>query len=430
MVNVYRTAIVTALAALAVAACSGNGSVASNNSGSSQDVTSKDVTTDTANTSSQSDKNLVSESGGVISQSQLTDTLDTITTGSGDVLVNLGEVVSALGDGLPLGTSSLEVDNSYVSTTLQGATKATTQLGTTVVSTGDAIAQLDALPVFVQLNNKTGLLTYTGETVSDLGGTVENVGQWLEYHTSEQGGLYGLTEGVSVMTAPILVQVGDMIDLKGHALVIVDKPQDLKSALPSLVYLSSTSLKQGTTALLMNANGTVENLGTVFVGEHGVTALLFNELNRDDTTLAAVKDQLSDKLSTSQLNDLNDLDLGSGGGLYTDVQGNLTLVTQRLGDVLSLDAGVIGSLDLNQSLLNLDSVSTSSTPLKSLLTSSAQSLTTIVGSLTGSTVNTLSLTKISDDVFTDSSVVASDSSEKTNLLNYLNTQVLSPLLGN
>lgn len=64
MVNVYRTAIVTALAALAVAACSGNGSVASNNSGSSQDVTSKDVTTDTANTSSQSDKNLVSESGG------------------------------------------------------------------------------------------------------------------------------------------------------------------------------------------------------------------------------------------------------------------------------------------------------------------------------------------------------------------------------
>ncbi|MBY8314423.1 collagen-like triple helix repeat-containing protein [Vibrio fluvialis] len=427
MVNVYRTAIVTALAALAVAACSGNGSVASDNSGSSQDVTSKDVTTDTANTSSQSDKNIVSESGGVISQSQLTDTLDTITTGSGDVLVNLGEVVSALGDGLPLGTSSLEVDNSYVSTTLQGATKATTQLGTTVVSTGDAIAQLDALPVFVQLNNKTGLLTYTGETVSDLGGTVENVGQWLEHHTSEQGGLYGLTEGVSVMTAPILVQVGDMIDLKGHALVIVDKPQDLKSALPSLVYLSSTSLKQGTTALLMNANGTVENLGTVFVGEHGVTALLFNELNRDDTTLAAVKDQLSDNLSTSQL---NDLDLGSGGGLYTDVQGNLTLVTQRLGDVLSLDAGLIGSLDLNQSLLNLDSVSTSSTPLKSLLTSSAQSLTTIVGSLTGSTVNTLSLTKISDDVFTDSSVVASDSSEKTNLLNYLNTQVLSPLLGN
>lgn len=427
MVNVYRTAIVTALAALAVAACSGNGSVASNNSGSSQDVTSKDVTTDTANTSSQSDKNIVSESGGVISQSQLTDTLDTITTGSGDVLVNLGEVVSALGDGLPLGTSSLEVDNSYVSTTLQGATKATTQLGTTVVSTGDAIAKLDALPVFVQLNNKTGLLTYTGETVSDLGGTVENVGQWLEYHTSEQGGLYGLTEGVSVMTAPILVQVGDMIDLKGHALVIVDKPQDLKSALPSLVYLSSTSLKQGTTALLMNANGTVENLGTVFVGEHGVTALLFNELSRDDTTLAAVKDQLSDKLSTSQLNDLNDLDLGS---VYTDVQGNLTLVTQRLGDVLSLDAGLIGSLDLNQSLLNLDSVSTSSTPLKSLLTSSAQSLTTIVGSLTGSTVNTLSLTKISDDVFTDSSVAASDSSEKTNLLNYLNTQVLSPLLGN
>ncbi|MCG6418187.1 hypothetical protein K6U51_09095, partial [Vibrio fluvialis] len=141
------------------------------------------------------------------------------------------------------------------------------------------------------------------------------------------------------------------------------------------------------------------------------TALFFNELNRDDTTLAAVKDQLSDKLSTSQLNDLNSLDLGSGGGLYTDVQGNLTLVTQRLGDVLSLDAGVIGSLDLNQSLLNLDSVSTSSTPLKSLLTSSAQSLTTIVGSLTGSTVNTLSLTKISDDVFTDSSVVASDSSE-------------------
>lgn len=428
MVSLHRNVAITALLALLVSACSGNGRVASGQSGGTDDITNGEVTTDsTTSTSTQNDKNIVSETGGVISQSQLANTLDTITTGSGDVLVNLGEVVSALGDGLPLGIDSLEVDNSYVSTTLQGAAKATTRVGTTVVSAGDAVSQLDALPVFVQLNNQTGLLTFTGDTVSDLGGTVENVGQWLEYHTSEQGGLYGLTEGVSVMTAPILVQVGDLIDLKGHALVIVEKPQDLKTVVPSLVYLSSTSLKQGTTALLMDGKGTVANLGTVFVGEHGVTALLFNELSRDDTSLAALKEPLSDKLGGNLLNGAQSLDLGQGNGLYTDARGNLTLVSQRLGDVLSVEGGLLGSLQLNQSQLNLEGSDTIATPLRDLLSSTAQSLTTLVGSLTGSTVSVLSPNPVSDNLMASADSPDAGTGAVSHLLNHLNTQVLASL---
>lgn len=402
-------------------ACSGTGSVASNDSEGSSSVTSEDVV------STQSAKNVVSETGGAISQSELTETLDTITTGSGEVLVNLGEVVTALGEGLPLTARSLDVNQDYLSTTAQGASSATTQLGTTVVSAGDTIANLDALPVFVQLNNQTGVLTFTGETVSDLGGKVENVGQWLAFHTSDQGGIYGLTESVSVMTAPILVQAGDMIDLKGHALILVNDLGEMQTAVPSLVYLSSTSLKQGTTALLMNADGTVNNLGTVFVGEHGMTALLFNELSQQDGSLSALKEQLQDTLNGEQLAGVGDLDLG--GGLYTDVQGNLTVVTQSLGDVLSLDTGLLASLELDSTLLNLSDLDATSMPLKDLLGSTAQSLTTLVGSLTGMTVETVSLSSVSGSLLADDTLSVSNSTETSQLLNYLSANVLTPVLG-
>lgn len=423
MTVLNRNSIFSLLSLLAMTACSGSGSGSMASGGSGQEVTEDDVAVSTQS------RNIVSETGSSVSQSELSTTLDTLTTGSGEVLVNLGEVVTALGDGLPLGTTSLEVDDAYVTNTLQGAANATEKLGTTVVSAGDAVAQLDALPVFVQLNERTGLLTYTGMTVSDLGGTVENVGGWLQYQTSEEGSLYGLSEHLGAMTAPILVQAGDMIDLKGNALILFNDVGDIKTTLPNFVYVSASTLTKGTVALLMDTRGTVEDVGRLFVGENGLTALLTSELQRDDTLLASLKTGLEERLNANPLSDLGDNNLLAGTGLFADADGNLTLVSQQLGDILNLETGLVGSLDLSSTLLNFNQLDGSSTPLASLLGSTAQSLQDVIGGLTGSSLSSLSFTNVTDNITGDDQQALSDVSEKKGLLTHITTNVLKPILG-
>lgn len=316
MTILYRNFLVSLASLLMITACSGSGSgtVASGSSG--PETTEEDVVSPQP-VSPQSDKNLLSETGTNVSQSELSNSLDSLTTGSGEVLVNLGEVVTALGDGLPLGSTALQIDDAYVSRTLQGTANATEKLGTTVVTAGDTVAQLDALPVFVQLNDRTGLLTYTGMTVSDLGGKVENIGGWLQYQTSEEGNLYGLSEQLGTMTAPILVQADGMIDLKGNALVIFNEVQDVKTTLPNFVYLSTSTLTKGTTALLMDTQGMVEDTGQLFVGEKGLTALLTNELQQDETLLLNLESALANRLDTDPLSGLNDNNLLSETALLS-----------------------------------------------------------------------------------------------------------------
>ncbi|WP_237668611.1 collagen-like triple helix repeat-containing protein [Vibrio toranzoniae] len=370
----------------------------------------------------------MSETGTNVSQSELSNSLDSLTTGSGEVLVNLGEVVTALGDGLPLGSTALKIDDAYVSRTLQGTANATEKLGTTVVTAGDTVAQLDALPVFVQLNDRTGLLTYTGMTVSDLGGKVENIGGWLQYQTSEEGNLYGLSEQLGTMTAPILVQADGMIDLKGNALVIFNDVQDVKTTLPNFVYLSTSTLTKGTTALLMDTQGMVEDTGQLFVGEKGLTALLTNELQQDETLLLNLESALANRLDTDPLSGLNDNNLLSETALLSSVDGNLILVSQNLGDVLNLETGLVNSLDLSTTLLNFNQLDDASTPLSSLLGSTAKSLQDVVGGLKGNSLDVLSL-DITDSLAGEDKLGLSSSSEDKGTLTHLTTNTLKPILG-
>ncbi|MFD2017341.1 collagen-like triple helix repeat-containing protein [Vibrio olivae] len=179
--------------------------------------------------------NLITDAGDLVSQGDLPNVLDSITSGSGEVLVNLGDAVSTLGESIELDPQ--EMDENYLSNIVEGAAQTTTKLGTTVDSLGDTVAQLDVLPVFVQLNNKTGVLTYAGGTVSELGGVVENLGGYLEYHTSnEEGALYGVSHGLSAITAPIVVQLGNTLDLKGNALILFEDKEDAVQTLPQFVF--------------------------------------------------------------------------------------------------------------------------------------------------------------------------------------------------
>ncbi|MEH0665881.1 collagen-like triple helix repeat-containing protein [Vibrio scophthalmi] len=383
MLCLQRQSWVALVIAGMLSACSGSGSITADNPEEPEDLVSipnQDGKGDSGdgNTAPQASKNFISQTGRAISQSELVDTLDTITTGSGEVLVSLGDVVSTLGDGLPLGSNSLQFDESYASELVKNSTRATTLSGTTVVKAGEAIEKFDAMPVFVQVNDKTGVFTYTGNSVSDLGGSVEHIGQWLEYHASEQGGLYESTATLSIITAPILVQVGDMLDIKGNGLVIYKHLVNHGRTLPSALYISATHLKQGSRALLVNHDGSVDNLGRIFIGENGMNALLFNEIEHSETWLKAHSsnaiDDISDTLSSSGVK-LN-------GGIYADLGGYVSFVTPSLSDAISINASSIVNARLDAYDLSTPSDKVSS--LNNALSSNATNVSSVIGSLSSS----------------------------------------------
>ncbi|MEX7539344.1 hypothetical protein SGI37_20220, partial [Providencia rettgeri] len=90
---------------------------------------------------------------------------------------------------------------------------------------------------------------------------------------------------------------------------------------------------------------------------------------------------LANRLDTDPLSGLNDNNLLSETALLSSVDGNLILVSQNLGDVLNLETGLVNSLDLSTTLLNFNQLDDASTPLSSLLGSTAQSLQDVVGGL-------------------------------------------------
>lgn len=433
MKHITYSTIISLFVIFFLSACSGSGSTSSNEGSSSSPENTPPSTGSTGSggggSSSDPDgfKNVVSALGGTVSQSPLTTTLDSITTGSGQVLTNIGQVVTSLGDGLPLEDGQLTVDDSYVTTALQGASKASTGLGTTVVSAGSAVSSIDALPLFVQLENETGVLSFTGGSISNLGGSVESVGEWLEFQFSKDGGLYGTSEAVSVITAPLLVQTGDLIGIAGRAAVLIEDLGGNGQTLPEAVYVSASELKQGTVALLLNADGTVNNLGTVFVGEGGLTALVLDEASNNIESLSASTTLLLDNIVGKELTS-SDLEL------ITDATfDSVTLVTNTLSDTLTLDGGLLSLtnpdfgllslstdtsaelLEILEVTLDLDAdVVTSITSITDSLNDSA--LTETIDSITTTTDSVLDSPSLSDVIGSDSSGTGDLVDSSTNLI--------------
>lgn len=406
--------------------CAGTSTIASNNT-EGEDVSEPN---DDDQVGTQASKNIITESGAVISQSQLTENLDSITTGSGEILVNLGAVVSTLGEGVPIVNQQLALDETYLTTTLQGVSEASTGVGTTVVSAGSAIQQLDALPIFVQLNNHTGLLTYTGETVSSLGGEVESLGEWLTLHTSESGGLYGLSEHLSAMTAPVVIQANDMIDLKGNALILFEDLGSAKTQLPKFVYVSGDALGAGTKALLMDTQGVAQDLGTVFVGENGITALLLEQSGKDRLSELGLDTGIFDQVNVDELSPWAEGTPNITVEVEALLEGDVAIVAQSLGDMLNfgpkLDDVVNGtsiidreSLGLPESLISIDK----------LLNEKSQRLSDLVDRVSSVTQNKLlEDVKIAEMIPNNTLSVISEAENKGALLNSLKSKRIKPLL--
>lgn len=291
----------------------------------------------------QSSGSAVTGLGDAVSHSPLTDYANSLTTGSGEVLVNLGAVVAETGNTLTHGLATY--DDSMINDTGAGVSKVTTQVGSTVVATGDTIAQLDALPVFVQLNDKTGVLSYSGRTVSELGGKLEQVGDTLEFHFSdENGGLYGLSSTLSATTAPILKEVDGLLDLKGNALILFENKADIKPALGQLVYVTGSSLKEGTQALLSDKQGMVRGVGEVLVGSNGLTAVL-------------VGDRLSNnEVLTSLQSTLGGLNASDGDQILVDTKGKLQGVIANVGEKKAIVTSNVSSLIASVTQPNSDNV--------------------------------------------------------------------------
>lgn len=291
----------------------------------------------------QSSGETVTGLGDAVSHSPLTDYANSLTTGSGEVLVNLGAVVSGTGNTLTNGLATF--DDSMINDTGAGVSKVTSQVGSTIVSTGDAVAQLDALPVFVQLNDKTGVLTYTGRKVSELGGKVEQVGDTLEFHFSdEDGGLYSLSSTLSATTAPILTEVDGMLDLKGNALILFENKADIKPAIGQLVYVTGSSLKEGTQALLSDRRGMVQGIGEVLVGSNGLTAVLMGEHLSNNEVL------------TSLQSTLGGLSPSDGDQILVDTKGKLQGVIANVGDKKAVVTSNLSSLIASVTQPNSDNV--------------------------------------------------------------------------
>ncbi len=422
---------------LLLTGCSGSGMVAGSSSGGSGSPSTSSQSGSTDETT-----NIVTDSGDMISQGDLPDMLNSITSGSGEVLVNLGDAVSTLGNGLIFDADLL--DENYLSNAVEAVAQTTTKLGTTVVSAGDAVAQLDVLPVFVQLNDGTGLLTYAGGTVAELGGVVENVGGWLEYHTSDaNGALYGLTHQLSAMTLPIVVQTADMLDVKGKALVLFADAEDMKHSLPQFLFLTKSELIEGTRALLVDQKGWVANLGTLFVGDHGLLAMLFDGVGSEASLLRSLDGKLDSGLisglTSQQSAFLNLLNVDASLGVFAEISGSLALVTQNLSALLDVNADVDGQLSINR-LLGEHAVVTHTlastlggvTYATSSLVSEVLGTTTgVVGGVTTKVLDTSRL-HVMHTENTNSSLSQLLSSESTEqhsgLLESLNSNLLSPLL--
>ncbi len=412
--------------------CSGSGMVAGSASTNGSTSTQDDLSSQSGDTDETT--NIVTDSGNMISQGSLPETLNSITSGSGDILVNLGEAVSTLGDALVF--NSVDIDENYLSNLVEGVAQTTTKLGTTVDSVGTTVAQLDVLPVFVQLNNGTGILTYAGGTVSELGGVVENVGGWLEYHTGdESGALYGLTHTLSAMTVPIVVQTADMLNVKGNALVLFEDATELKQSLPQFLFLTKTHLVEGTQALLVDPNGLIANLGTAFVGEHGLLAVLFDGVGEERSLLSPLlgrEDGSETGLTLGQSTLLDIAQSDSSLGVLTQVSGSLALVTHNLSALLDVSADVDGQFTLSHLLGEHSAVShTLGTTLggvvittTALVDGVVQTSTNLLGG--GLDSGALSSNQTAKTSFTE--VLVLDSSEQNaGLLDSLTSTLLTPL---
>ncbi len=174
----------------------------------------------TADTSDGVDTTLT-DIGNGISQQSAVPQLASVTEPAGTIVSETGDAVGDISGGVRDGVGRLSTNDNYLGTTAAGVTNGVGELGQAVSATGDTVAGLGELPVVMQLDARTGLVTKLGTTVNGLGGKVERVGDALSVNFEDSSEVLGATTTkLGVALRPVLLGTDGKVTRVGQALVL------------------------------------------------------------------------------------------------------------------------------------------------------------------------------------------------------------------
>ncbi|MCE8026907.1 MULTISPECIES: collagen-like triple helix repeat-containing protein [Halomonadaceae] len=193
-----------------------------------------------------------------------------ITDGGGNVVIHLGDGVNTLADGIGAGLGDISENDNALGTTLAGVTGAVGHTGQAVSAAGTTVEALNTLPVFLQVDEATGLLTGLGGTVEELGGTVTATADALTLSlTDENAHLAGLTTELTAVVRPLVVDLGGITQNLGDALVVGPPASNLLQEVGGVVVMLGDDLASGD-ALLAGVGTTVTGAGQLIVDTGGL----------------------------------------------------------------------------------------------------------------------------------------------------------------
>lgn len=163
----------------------------------------------------------VARLGDAISQQSLPLLGNSVTSGTGEVITHTGLAVNSLAQGLHDGLGMYRTNDNALGVTVGGVGGAVSDAGRGVGALGNTVAALNELPVLVQLDGATGVVTKLGATVSALGMKTSMLGDTLTLtFTDEQGHLSGLTGKLTMAVRPVIANVEGTTQYLGDALII------------------------------------------------------------------------------------------------------------------------------------------------------------------------------------------------------------------
>ncbi|WP_273152795.1 collagen-like triple helix repeat-containing protein, partial [Methylophaga thiooxydans] len=209
--------------------------------------------------------------GATVSQVDLLGTGE-VTSGTGEIITNVGDGVGSLATGLKDGLGALSENDNAIGTTLAGVTGTVFETGEAVSAAGNTIGSLNTLPVFSQIDEATGLLTELDGTVSSLGATVTEIGGVLSV-SFEEGALSGTTTDLTAVVRPLVTNVGGITQSLGDALVVGPVGGKLLSELGTAVVVLGNHISDDENAVLAGVGGTVVGAGQLVIDAGGVISV-------------------------------------------------------------------------------------------------------------------------------------------------------------
>ncbi len=290
--------------------------------------------------------NVVQVLGGTISQTELPLVDETVTDSAGNIITNVGDGVESLSAGVADGVGSISENDNALGTTLAGGSGLISETGEAVSSAGTTVEALNTMPVFAQLDEKSGVLTSLGGTVESLGALVTETGDVLTVNfTQEDGTISGLTEELTAVVRPLIINVDGTTKVIGEAIVVTPAVTGLIAKVGSAVVILGDKIGQQDSVLLASTGGVVEDVGFLLVNLDG--NLIVNPEQSGLDTLD-INELLEGKEPGNLLAELlNDGEPLAGAksqltGLLGDDQGLLTKVVMTLNVVVG---GLLGDQD-------------------------------------------------------------------------------------